>query len=113
MDGNQTEETVNALAYEVLAQLDTHVKTGKPALVLVSLEKVGRSTPGVFDATLDVLNRHGNKFERMAEYGAPNALVGRLTNYAIEHLGDPSRFRYFKTREDAEMWLVTGQTAQG
>jgi ABC-type transporter Mla MlaB component len=106
LEGDQNRETVNSLAYEVLAQLDSHKKAGKPAWVLVDLEKVGKGDPSAFHATLDVLNTHGDKFERMAEFGATNPIVGRLTNYAIEHLSEPERFRYFSSRHDAESWLT-------
>lgn len=113
LDGVQTEQTVNSLAYEVLAELELFKRASRAGLILVNLEKVARSHPSAFDATLDVLNRHGEKFKKMAEYGAPNALLGRLTKYAVDHFGDPSRFRYFKTRPEAEAWLLADDPAKG
>lgn len=101
--GDQTVETVDASIRAILPYQDELIRRGKPVLFVIDYGKIGHTTIAANQRAVKAMKEL--TFRKMAGINA-KPVIRFITNTIASVTGDSNRARHFKTREEAEQWLL-------
>jgi hypothetical protein len=102
--GDQTLQTIDELLGRIVVCASELRKKSIPIRLLCDNTDMGKRPPHTaWQKAISIL--HTQPFEKVAVFGADNVLES-LGAMLLPALGLSNKFRYFKTEQEAENWLL-------